>query len=433
MSVISKLTLMAAAGGGGEAYWISLLGGYGTLDRGQSVALDSSGNILAAGLTASDGAGGNDGLIIKYDPAGGVLWSRTFGGSNSEALYGIAVDSLDNVVAIGETSSTGAGSRDFLIVKYNSSGTLQWAKSLGSATNDVGYNVHVDSADNILLTGYQQDGGQKIVLYRLSSAGVKLRERKAYFGEGYAVGRNSAGRYVIAGQEFPTSGSKNALLIQYDIYDDIGWQRKLSSGSDDIWRDLAIDASDNIFVVGNTGLPDYQSAMLIAKYNSSGTLQWSRTLGGTGYEEGFGIALDSAGDVVIVGQTTAQGQGQYDFVIAKYNSSGALQWQRLLGGTSSDEGRGLALDAEDNIILVGNSGSGSDYSSEVMVARLPSDGSLTGTYGPFTYQASTLTDAAGTLTSAASSLTEGSTSDLTLSTASLTDAATSLTQELYSL
>lgn len=432
MSVISKRTLMAAAGGGGQAYWISLLGGYGTLDRGQSVALDSSGNILVAGLTASDGAGGTDGLIVKYDPAGTVLWSRTFGGASGDALYGIAVDSLDNVIAIGETQSTGAGSRDFLIVKYNSSGALQWAKSLGSVLNDVGYNVHVDSADNILLTGYQQDGGQKVVLYRLNSAGAKLLERKAFFGEGYAVGRNSAGRYVVAGQEFPASGSKNALLIQYDIYDDIGWQRKLSSGSDDIWRDLVIDASDNIFVVGNTASAS-TTAMLIAKYNSSGTVQWSRTLGGTGYEEGYGIALDSAGDVVIVGQTTAQGQGQYDFVVAKYNSSGALQWQRLLGGTSSDEGRGLALDAEDNIILVGNSGSGSDYSSEVMVVRLPGDGSLTGTYGPFTYQAATLTDAAGTLTSAASTLTEGSTTDLTLSTASLTDAATSLTQEFYSL
>lgn len=432
MSVISKRNLMAAAGGGGEAYWIALLGGYGELDRGESVALDSSGNILVCGVTTSDGAGGTDGLVIKYDPAGTVLWSRTFGGASSDSLYGIAVDSSDNVVAVGETSSAGGGSKNFIVVKYNSAGTLQWSKTLSSVLNDVGYGIRIDSSDNILLTGYQQDGGQKLVLYRMSSAGATLLERKAYYAEGYAVGQNSAGRYFVAGREYPASGSKNALLIQYDVYDDLGWQRTLSSSYDDKWNDLAIDSSDNVFVVGSTGLAA-GSAILLAKYNSSGTLQWSRTLGGAGYEAGFGIALDSAGDVVIVGQATAQGQGQYDFVIAKYNSSGALQWQRLLGGTSSDEARGLALDAEDNIVVVGYSGSGNDYSSDVMVARLPGDGSLTGTYGPFTYQVATLTDAAGTLTAATSSIAEGSTSDFTSATASLTDETTSLTEEFYSL
>ena len=133
---------------------------------------------------------------------------------------------------------------------------------------------------------------------------------------------------------------------------------------------------------------------------------WIALVGGTGGDYGRSVAVDSAGNVIVTGYTASAGAGSNDFLIAKYDSAGTLQWQRTLGGTGSDVGLSVTTDSAGNIIVTGYTDSAGAGSFGFMVAKLPPDGSLTGTYGPFTYQASSLTDAASSLTDAASSLTD---------------------------
>jgi len=237
MSGIST-KLLQAAGGGVVVGWIALLGGTGR-DRGCAVAIDSANNIIVVGQTASDGAGGNDVLIAKYNSAGALQWDRTLGGTGSDVGYAVAIDSANNIIVVGQTTSDGAGSDDVLIAKYNSAGALQWDRTLGGTGSDFGYAVAIDSANNIIVVGYTTSDG--------------------------------AGNYDL----------------------------------------------------------------LIAKYNSAGALQWDRTLGGTGSDWGYAVAIDSADNIIVVGYTTSDGAGSNDVLIAKYNSAGALQWDRTLGGTGS--------------------------------------------------------------------------------------------------
>ena len=98
------------------------------------MAVDSSGNVYAAGYTegALDGsnAGGWDLFVVKYNSSGTKQWTRQLGTSSDDWAYGVAVDSSGNVYAAGYTEgaldgNTSSGSYDLIVVKYNSDGVKQ--------------------------------------------------------------------------------------------------------------------------------------------------------------------------------------------------------------------------------------------------------------------------------------------------------------------
>ena len=159
---------------------------------------------------------------------------------------------------------------------------------------------------------------------------------------------------------------------------------------------------------------------------------WIALLGGTGSDYGTAVAIDSADNIIVTGRTTSDGAGGLDVLIAKYNSAGALQWDRTLGGTGSEIGNAVAIDSADNIIVVGHTYSDGAGGNDVLTAKLPADGSGTGTYGSFTYEAAVLTDAPAVLTDALAVLTDAP-AVLTDVVAVLTDAPAVLTEELIDI
>ena len=166
---------------------------------------------------------------------------------------------------------------------------------------------------------------------------------------------------------------------------------------------------------------------LFSPFNGS-TNFWIKLLGGTISDTGTGIAVDSSGNVYVTGYTGSQGAGGNDILIAKYNTSGVIQWQRTFGGASSDVGTDIAVDSSGNVYVTGYTGSqGAGGTYNVLIAKLPSNGSLAGTYGNFIYQASTLTDTASALTDTTSTLTD-TTSALTTVPSALTAATSTLTE-----
>ncbi len=123
-------------------------------------------------------------------------------------------------------------------------------------------------------------------------------------------------------------------------------------------------------------------------------------------------------------------------MLAKYNSSGTIQWQRTLGGTVQDNGISLAIDSSDNLYALGLTRSAGEGGNDIFLAKVPNDGSLTGTYvldgADIVYAASTLTAATSTLTAATSTLTDAS-SSLTAATSSFTSSSVSLTSHFVEI
>jgi uncharacterized delta-60 repeat protein len=372
--------LIAKFDSSGTLLWDKSLGGTG-LENGYGVTVDSADNIIVCGQTASDGAGGTDLLVAKLDSSGTLLWSRALGGTDTDQAYSVAVDSTDNIIVAGRTNSDGAGNYDLLTAKYNSSGTLLWDKTLGGSGSDYGYGIGIDSADNIIITGLCNSDG---------------------------------------------AGGSDSLIAKYNSSGTLLWDKTLGGSVLDYSNGVGIDSADNIIIAGISASDGVGgNDILIAKYNSSGTLQWGKTLGGTMNDQGNGVGIDSADNIIIAGATSGDAAGGWGVLVAKYNSSGTLLWDKTLGSTTNEFGWGVAVDSANNIIVTGN-----DANNDALIAKLSPDGSGDGTYNGFVYQDAFLTSANAVLTDSNAVLTDSS-AVLTSTNTSLTSDEVVLPYELF--
>jgi hypothetical protein len=100
---------------------------------------------------------------VKYNSSGTKQWTKQLGSSSEDRGRGVTVDSSDNIYVTGSTGggldgNTSSGGGDLFLVKYNSSGTKQWTKQLDSSSYDKGTGVTVDSSNNLYVTGETKGG-----------------------------------------------------------------------------------------------------------------------------------------------------------------------------------------------------------------------------------------------------------------------------------
>jgi len=429
MSFMLLGILNAQAAGGAPIipliYSLRTLGGTGA-DEGNSLVIDSSGNVYALGSTSSAGAGGNELFLAKYNPTGVIEWQRTLGGTGAEFGMSVRLDSSEDVYVVGDTTSAGVGGRNFLIAKYNSSGVIQWQRVLAGADYQ-DCEMGVDSSDNVYLAGTTSSAGAGFVdvfIAKYNSSGTIQWQRTlggSSYDYGFTIGVDSSSNIYIGGITY--TGSKFALLFtKYNSSGTIQFQRTLTDTASIEIYGLAVDSSNNIYLSGFT--TDGNQSPVLYKYNSSGTIQWQRMLSTGINSRHHGVVADSVGNVYVSGFYTST------YIFAKYNSSGTIQWQRTLttanGGQFSNE---ISVDSSDNLYVLGSTSSAGEGSRDFLLAVIPSDGSLTGTYVldgfDMVYSASTFTASTRSASSATSGLTS-STASLTAGTSTLTDASASL-------
>jgi len=191
--------------------------------------------------------------------------SRQLARSSNDYAYGVAVDSSGNVYVAGGTNggldgNTSAGNTDLFVVKYNSSGTKQWTKQLGTWDSDFANGVATDSSGNVYVTG--------------------------------STFRNFDGN--------TSAGNADLFVVKYNASGSKQWTRQLGSSSRDYANDVVTDSSGNVYVTGTTygGLDGNTSAgnadLFVVKYNSSGTKQWTKQLGSSSRDFDIGVATDSS-------------------------------------------------------------------------------------------------------------------------------------------
>ena len=305
----------------GDLQWNHLWGGK-EQDFGKALVLDSSDNIYIAGTTYSFGPGSNAICIVKYNSSGHLQWNQTWGGIESERCGEIALDSSDNIYIAGTTTSFGAGMNDICIVKYNSSGHLQWNQTWGGIESEVCGEIALDSSDSIYITGKNYSSGETDVhLIKYDHTGNEVWNHTWGITGGTGDNRivlDSSNNIYIGGtitKSIPLDFS--IYLVKYNSSGMRLWNQTWNNSDEDVLQDISIDSLDNICITGETTISD-EGSMLLLRYDSLGSLISYNNWGGFGAAVGFGIDLDSSDNIYIGGMINSFSGGGADLFIVKF-------------------------------------------------------------------------------------------------------------------
>ncbi len=327
-----------------------------------------------------------------------IQYTKTWGGSSNDTGNGVARDNgvAKDTIITGGTESFGPGNPThtaLLLLDYNSSDILRVREIWSGPGNgtDIGNGVAVDYFGNlygnIYVTGLTTSfgaGSYDALLLKFDSTDGSLLWQRTWGGSSVDAGRglavDSSGNIYVTGNTYSFgAGSFDALLLKFDSTGSLVWQKTWGGSGDDDGTGVAVDSSGNIYVTGYTysfgaGLDD----VFLLKFDSAGSLLWQRTWGGYSIDAGFGVAVDSStGNIYVTGATVNFGAGSADVMLLKFDSAGSLLWQRTWGGSSLDIGQGVAVDSSSgNIYVTGNTYSFGAGGSDVFLLKFDSTGSL---------------------------------------------------------
>jgi hypothetical protein len=223
----------------GNLQWAKTFGGIGD-DQDNSIQQTSDGGYIMTGGTASFGAGNWDIWLIKTDANGNIIWAKTYGGTNDDYAFSVQQTSDGGYIMAGETRSFGAGNRDVFLIKTDANGDLEWAKTYGGTGDDITWSVQQTSDGGYIVAAYTSSfgaGGWDIFLIKTDTNG-NLQWAKTYGGTSndyaYSVQQTSDGGYIVAGftSSFGAGGS-DFFLIKTDANGNLQWAKTYGGTSND--------------------------------------------------------------------------------------------------------------------------------------------------------------------------------------------------------
>jgi hypothetical protein len=370
------------------------MGGTST-DRGHAVAVDASGNVYCTGFFRDTAdfdpgagtanlttAGLEDIFVCKLDSNGDFVWAAAMGGTSVDLPQAIAVDGSGNVYTTGgfigtadfdpgagTANLTAAGLFDIFVSKLDSDGNFVWAKRMGATNSNVGWSIAVDSSGNVYTTGQFND--------------------TADFNPGAGTANlTSAGALDIFVQKLDSDGN-------------FVWAGAIGGTAGDIGQSIAVDATGNVYTTGLfSGTADFNPGggtanltavgdtdIFVSKLSSAGGFVWAKAIGGTGSDEGRGIAVDASANAYTTGSFASTvdfdpgagtanltSAGSVDIFVHKLNSAGNFVWAKAMGGTTEDEGFAIALDGSGDVYTTGDFEGTVDFDPGAATRNLTPDG-----------------------------------------------------------
>ncbi len=206
-------------------------------------------------------------------------WAKNGGGTGSDAGTAITTDASNNIYTCGRFSGyalfgsnplTSAGQSDVVVARYNASGACLWAVKGGGTGTDEPNAITTDDSGNVYVTGFFTG--------------------TATFGAATLV----------------STGGRDVFVVKYNATGVVQWARRGGSVGNEAGNGIAVDASRNIYITGSYSdstkfgslaklTPAGESDIFLVQYNSSGTEQWSKSIGGVGSDISSGIAVDAGG------------------------------------------------------------------------------------------------------------------------------------------
>jgi len=269
----------------------------------------ASGGSYCFGATTAAGAGDADLVLMNVDNAGQVIWAKTYGGAYWDSPTYFVRASDGGLTAIGETKSfSGNTFDDMLFLKTDSLGNLLWAKIFSAASVEVPTCIIRTSDNGYAFTGFVTVNGHKqVFLIRANMNGDTLFTHIYGSGTGEDLGvgltQSADGGFVISGKT-----STNA-----------------------------------------TGFVD----VMLLKTDPAGNLQWVKSFGRGGWEEGESITVAHDGNYLVCGATNSVGYGDYDILLMKFDTAGNYLWGKIYGGQREDASYSVFENTDGSILVSG--------------------------------------------------------------------------------
>jgi uncharacterized delta-60 repeat protein len=249
-----------------------------------------------------------------------------------------------------------------------------WVTKFDNLGFDITSGIATDKSGNVWICGNTTNGGADIYTAKFNSAGSQIAT--AFFGgalnrnhEARGIAIDPNGNVYVLGIELVQVGMHtrpDIVVIKYNSSAVQQWATtfRISPTSADDAKAIAVDALGNVYITGFVVTDSAQSDYLTAKFNTSGVLQWSAIYNGTAFANDIAndIAVDASGNIYVTGSSTGQIGNLFvintslDYVTIKYNSNGVQQWVRRFNSSNSvDEARSIALDAIGSVYVTGRS------------------------------------------------------------------------------
>ncbi len=361
-----------------QIVYSTYLGGSDFEDQ-EAIAVDPQGNAYITGYTRSSnfpvsnpfpngGAlqGTRDAFVTKLNASGQLVYSTYLGGSNLDSGKDVTLDPQGNVYVIGSTSGGTHGGSDVFVTKINSNAQVVYSAYLGGTGNDYGEGIRADASQNMFLTGYTESadfptlnflpnggdtlkGRRDIFVTKLDANGQLLYS--TYLGgtddEQYSrIALDPQGNMCLIGDtestNFPTTpnpfpngrslqGHRDAFVTKLNPNGQMVYSAYLGGSGNDSGAEIAVDPLGNMYLTGNTRSPNFPVSNslpnggalrgprdgFVTKLNANGQLMYSTYLGGSGYDDGEGIAVDSQENAYVSGKTYSS-----DFYVVNPLSNG---------------------------------------------------------------------------------------------------------------
>jgi hypothetical protein len=285
-------------------------------------------------------------------------WAKGGGGSTNDYCQGSSTDDFGNVyitgfydspsITFGTTTLINGGNQDIFFVKYDPSGNLVWAKSLGSTGNDRGLTITTDALGNVYIAGNYESPTLTFGTTTLTN--------------------------------LSTNGFNDLFIAKFDASGNLVWAKTAGNAGNESASSIKCDASGNIYLAGsyesvsitfgtttltNIETTGFFSDLFIVKYDASGNVLWANSAGGIETDESYFITTDDSNNVYVTGWysddlivgpftlTSADSTGLGDVFIVKYDTNGNVVWAHGYGNVGNDFGCSITTDNLGNIYLTG--------------------------------------------------------------------------------
>lgn len=331
-------------------------------------------NVYVAGASLDTNTNKLEMMIQKFNFAGDLLWETTYGGAltDDDMAADLFIDDNHNVYVTGAVAENAQNHYDLAVVKFSSSGTLQWEYFYNYGGSPIPYDAGTaitgDNNDHIYVTGSSAGNNTNsdyvIIKLEAGNGSEVWTQRYDYAGFDDVPAKIK----VYNNQEIVVSGGSQIdenpavwematieLEPNGQIINDFRTGESVTGGISEVY-DMTVDGSGNYYIVGAKKNSSTDYDIILYKLDGQLNLVWEETYDGYGNEDrGKGIKVDNQGNVYVAGFVTTQNEGK-NYSLLKYNANGNLAWTREYNGMASldDEAVQLVISDNNKIFVTGS-------------------------------------------------------------------------------